>query len=48
MRVFIVLCVCGLLVACGNVTGKPLPMVKDDAPSWPLASDRLNAGMFPE
>lgn len=47
MRAIIILCVCGVLTACGNISGKPLPMVKDSDPTFALQPDRLDAGSLP-
>jgi hypothetical protein len=48
MRALIVLAVCGLLVACSNVSGRPLPMVQKGDPTWSLTLDNLDVGGLPE
>ena len=48
MRWLIVLCVCCVLAACGNITGKTLPMVKDGDPTFALQPDRLENGAMPQ
>jgi hypothetical protein len=37
-----------LLAGCGNVSGKPLPMVGKDDPTWALAPDHLDYGTLPQ
>jgi hypothetical protein len=48
VRALIVLAVCGLLAACGNQAGRPLPMVEKSDPTWSLTLDHLDAGGLPE
>ena len=36
-----------LLAGCVNVSGKPLPMVGKNDPTWPLAPDHLDYGTLP-
>jgi len=33
-----------LLSGCGNITGKPLPMVGNNDPTWALVPDHLDYG----
>jgi hypothetical protein len=37
-----------LLAGCGNVSGKPLPMVEKTDPTWVLVPDRLELGALPQ
>jgi hypothetical protein len=43
---WIALALC-VLAGCGNVSGKPLPMVDKNDPTWALAPDRLEFGALP-
>jgi hypothetical protein len=36
------------LAGCGNISGKPLPMVSRDDPTWPLTPDHLQFGELPK
>jgi hypothetical protein len=36
-----------LLAGCGNVSGKPLPMVGQTDPTWALVPDHLDYGTLP-
>jgi hypothetical protein len=38
----------GMLAGCGNVAGKPLPMVSAKDPTWPLQADHLEYGELPK
>jgi hypothetical protein len=38
----------GLLAGCGNVSGKPLPMVSAKDPTWPLQPDHPDYGELPK
>ncbi len=37
-----------LLAGCSNVSGKPLPMVGKNDPTWALAPDHLDYGTLPQ
>lgn len=36
------------LTGCGNISGKPLPMVSRDDPTWALTPDHLQFGELPK
>jgi hypothetical protein len=38
----------GLLTACGNISGKSLPMVNKSDPTWALEPDHLEFGALPK
>ena len=37
-----------LLAGCSNVSGKPLPMVGKNDPTWALVPDHLDYGTLPQ
>lgn len=37
-----------LLAGCANVSGKPLPMVGKNDPTWALTPDHLDYGTLPQ
>jgi len=43
----LVLALCAL-AGCGNISGKPLPVVSRDDPTWALTPDRLQLGELPK
>lgn len=48
MRFLFILLATGLLMGCGNTSGKPLPMLSKNAPSWNLVPDHLDFGALPQ
>jgi hypothetical protein len=38
----------GVLASCGNVSGKPLPLVDKNDPTFALAPDHLDYGALPK
>jgi len=38
----------GFLAGCGNTSGKELPMVKKNDPTWALVPDHLDFGALPK
>jgi hypothetical protein len=46
-RIFCLALALGLLASCGNVAGRPLPVVHADDPTWALMPDHLDAGSLP-
>jgi hypothetical protein len=48
LRIVWLLLSAGLLAGCGNVSGKPLPMVRASDPTWPLQADHLDYGELPK
>ncbi len=47
-RIAVIILALGQLASCGNVSGKPLPEVDKDAPTWALVPDHLNGGILPK
>lgn len=47
MRFVWLLLALSVLVSCGNVNGKPLPLVEKDDPTWALVPDHLENGALP-
>lgn len=46
-RILLFAIVLGVLVACANHSGTPLPMVKSDDPVFQLQPDHLDFGALP-
>jgi hypothetical protein len=44
IRMLIALALVGLLACCGGTSGKPLPVLRTDDPTFPLQPDHFDSG----